>query len=92
MRPGRGHNFTMSIASMPASGVIVHYNNNPSHKAETWYGLCIDATTKKIRFGLGFDYPVEVQRGDGTPSQRSSSPRAKSVGKKGEKRPVPSSG
>jgi hypothetical protein len=74
IRDGKHHDFTMSIGSNPATGVIVHCNNEPIdiarthlqnhcekrkyiHKAETWYGICIEPTTKDIRFGLGLNYP-----------------------------------
>lgn len=73
-RDGMGHDFTMSIGSTPATGVIIHCNSEPIsiarlkvkshcekrkyiHKAETWFGICLDPHTKSIRFGIGLNYP-----------------------------------
>jgi len=70
---GRAHNFTMSLRSAPATGVIVHCNRDPAeeawrslrshcenrkylHRAEDWYGICIEPRTKKLRFGIGLEF------------------------------------
>jgi hypothetical protein len=70
---GWAHNFTMSLRSAPAIGVIVHCNQDSLeeawrrlqlhcekrkylHRAEEWYGICIEPRTKKLRFGIGLEY------------------------------------
>jgi hypothetical protein len=71
---GKGHNFTVSLRSVPVTGVIVHCNCNPVevawqelqahcknrkyiHKAESWFGICLEPHSKKIRFGIGLEFP-----------------------------------
>ena len=70
---GRAHNFTMSLRSAPAVGVIVHCNQDLVeeawrklrlhcenrkyvHRADEWYGICIEPRTKKLRFGIGLEF------------------------------------
>ena len=72
-KDGEAHNFTMSLRSTPATGVIVHCNQNPIekawqglrshcenrkylHRAEEWYGICIEPRTKILRFGIGLNF------------------------------------
>ena len=69
-KDGEAHNFTMSLRSGPATGMIVHCsqdtieegwrilrshceNRKYRHRAEEWYGICIEPRTKKLRFGIG---------------------------------------
>ena len=71
---GKGHNFTMSLRSAPAAGVIVHCNRKTVeeawrdlrshcerrkyiHRADKWYGICVSPSSKKLRFGVGLEFP-----------------------------------
>jgi SEC-C motif/Nuclease-related domain len=71
---GKGHNFTMSIRSIPVTGVIAHCNRDALdvawrnlrshcedrkyfHKADNWFGICVDPHSKKLRLGIGLEFP-----------------------------------
>jgi hypothetical protein len=71
---GKAHNFIMSLRSVPATGVIIHCNQDVVeeawrnlqshcerrkyiHRAEEWYGICISPGSKRLRFGIGLEFP-----------------------------------
>jgi hypothetical protein len=100
---GKGHNFTMSIRSVPVTGVIVHCNRDAIdvawrdlrshcekrkyiHKAENWFGICVDPHSKKLRFGIGLEFPWKQ---DPAMDQRTSSLQNRNLPKVGPNDPCP---
>jgi preprotein translocase subunit SecA len=102
-KDGGPHNFTMSLRSGPATGVIVHCNQDTieeawrnllshcenrkyRHRAEEWYGICIEPRTKKLRFGIGLEFKWKH---DEALEQRTHTIQAEEVRKVGRNDPCP---
>lgn len=93
----------MSLRSGPATGVIVHCNQDTieeawrnllshcenrkyRHRAEEWYGICIEPRTKKLRFGIGLEFKWKH---DEALEQRTHTIQAEEVRKVGRNDPCP---
>jgi hypothetical protein len=100
---GEAHNFSMSLRSGPATGVIVHCNQDKveeawrslrshcenrkyRHRAEEWYGICIEPRTKKLRFGIGLEFKWKH---DETMEQRTHAIQSEELRKVGRNYPCP---